>query len=137
MLIITETLLLSTSAIPEKIFPQRQFQNGFVGDTTRVIVDWIKKDTTVSDDVSRTWSNPGSIFLEYDNVASQSSAPAPVAGVSGSMARFTLLNDYLYTVTDNNLNVFNITTPENPVFANTIDLGWASRLFTRLKITFL
>jgi len=40
------------------------------------------------------------------------------------MARFTLLNDYLYTVSESNLHVFNITTPENPVYAGNIDLGW-------------
>ncbi len=40
------------------------------------------------------------------------------------MARFTLLNNYLYTVTENSLNIFNISTPENPVLANNLNLGW-------------
>jgi len=108
--------------ITEKIFPARQYLNFFVGDTTRVIVDWIKKDTTVSDEVSMSC-----IDLRYASDFAMSSSAVPPAsstGVSGSMARFTLLNDYLYTVTNNNLNVFNISMPENPVFANSIDAGW-------------
>ncbi|HEX8677896.1 MAG TPA: hypothetical protein VF700_11780, partial [Segetibacter sp.] len=99
------------------------YLNGFVEDTTRVIVDWIKKDTTVSDELAKPWPN-----LEFANISADaaliSAARSSAPGVSGSMARFTLLNNYLYTVTENDLNVFNITTPENPVFANSINLGW-------------
>lgn len=110
--------------IIENVFPRRQYLNGFIGDTTRVIVDWVKKDTTVSDEPFMAW--PNDMFLYSSAAYSQysSATKATVPGVSGSMARFTLLNNYLYTVTENNLNVFNITTAENPVFANTVNLGW-------------
>lgn len=110
--------------ITEKVFSPRQYLNGFAEDTTRVIVDWIKKDTTVSDEPSRFWQDSQLAYYTSTNAASLSATKNSVPGISGSMARFTLLNNYLYTVTDNNLNVFNITTPENPVFANSISLGW-------------
>ncbi len=111
--------------ITENVFSRRQYLNGLVGDTTRVIVDWIKKDTTVTNDETlRTWSNEQVGFFTSADAASLSQAKSYASGISGSMARFTLLNNYLYTVTNSNLNIFNITTPENPVFANTIDIGW-------------
>lgn len=40
------------------------------------------------------------------------------------MARFAILNNYLYTVTDNSLNVFDISQSENPVFTNQKNIGW-------------
>lgn len=121
---ITNPAAVQVKKITEKVFVQRQYLNGFVSDTTRIIVDWIKKDTTVSNDPS-TWLP----FINYDyyalaDAANASKASNSVPGVSGSMARFTLLNNYLYTVSTTNLYVFNITTPENPVFENSVDLGW-------------
>lgn len=111
--------------ITEKVFPSRQYLNGFAEDTTRVIVDWVKKDTTVANDESfRTWGNLEFAFFTAADVSSLSAAKSSAPGISGSMARFTLLNNYLYTVTNSNLNVFNISQPHNPVFANTVSLGW-------------
>ncbi len=45
-------------------------------------------------------------------------------GKGGSLARFTIVNDYLYTVDNQSLNVFNISTPENPVKVNEIVIGF-------------
>jgi hypothetical protein len=120
---ITNPSSVQVKKITERVFPRRQYSNFFLADTTRVIVDWIKKDTTVSDVNVTAWSNPEVYYYDF-SAANYSSANNKALGVSGSMARFTLLNNYLYTVTDNNLNVFDITTPENPVFANSINLGW-------------
>jgi hypothetical protein len=45
-------------------------------------------------------------------------------GQSGSLARFTTYNDYLYTVDNSKLNVFSITDRENPVKVNEIVIGF-------------
>jgi hypothetical protein len=45
-------------------------------------------------------------------------------GQGGSLATFTILNDYLYTVDNQNLNVFNISTTNNPVLVNTVFIGF-------------
>ncbi|MEW4924178.1 hypothetical protein [Algibacter sp. 2305UL17-15] len=45
-------------------------------------------------------------------------------GQGGSLARFTILNDYLYTVDDQSLNVFNISTKTNPVLVNKPFIGF-------------
>ena len=121
---ITNPANVQVKKITEKVFSRRQYLSGFVEDTTRVIVDWIKKDTTVSNEPVRAWQNMEFAYTSFADAALFSTARSSAPGVSGSMARFTLLNNYLYTVTENDLNVFNITTPENPVFANSINLGW-------------
>ena len=46
------------------------------------------------------------------------------SGQGGSMARFTLMNDYLYTVGMNNLSLFDVKTASNPTFLKAIPLGW-------------
>ncbi|MDR2424990.1 MAG: hypothetical protein LBD59_09745 [Prevotellaceae bacterium] len=47
------------------------------------------------------------------------------SGKGGSMARFCVAGDYLYTVDNQNLKLFNIETPNNPIFyeQRTINLG--------------
>ncbi len=45
-------------------------------------------------------------------------------GQGGSLARFTILNDYLYTVDNNELDVFNISNIEQPVQVNTVFIGF-------------
>jgi hypothetical protein len=46
------------------------------------------------------------------------------SGKGGSMARFTLLNDYLYTVGINDLSLFNVQAAANPTFVKSIRLDW-------------
>jgi hypothetical protein len=51
-------------------------------------------------------------------------ATAAPAGQGGSMARFTITGDYLYTVDHEKLKVFSIADPANPVLKKTIDAGF-------------
>ena len=45
-------------------------------------------------------------------------------GTGGSFARFTVVNDYLYTVNHSSLKSYLISDPSNPQFKNTNQLGW-------------
>ncbi|MEM0518690.1 MULTISPECIES: LVIVD repeat-containing protein [Aequorivita] len=45
-------------------------------------------------------------------------------GQGGSLARFSMLGDYLYTVDEYGLNVYNIATPSDPVFVNNVPIGF-------------
>ncbi len=45
-------------------------------------------------------------------------------GNAGSLARFALYSDYLYTVDDSSLNVFSIVDQANPVKINTVNIGF-------------
>jgi hypothetical protein len=59
--------------------------------------------------------------------ASSAETSEPVSGdngVGGSMARFTLKDDYLYIVDNYSLNLFNISEKENPEYEKSINVGW-------------
>ncbi|MCP4442479.1 MAG: hypothetical protein GY810_26535 [Aureispira sp.] len=45
-------------------------------------------------------------------------------GLGGSMARFSIYRDYLYTVDNQQLHVFNIAALDDPTQLNTVSLGW-------------
>jgi len=45
-------------------------------------------------------------------------------GVGGSMARFALFNQFLYTVDNSNLNLLDISNPQHPVSHAKIPVGW-------------
>ena len=45
-------------------------------------------------------------------------------GTGGSMARFTLMNDNLYTVDNASLKLFNVAIAAVPSYVKTIDIGW-------------
>lgn len=45
-------------------------------------------------------------------------------GTGGSMARFTIANNYLYTVDQSSLKVFDLTNPEIPVFKKNKQVGF-------------
>lgn len=44
-------------------------------------------------------------------------------GVGGSLAQFTIVGDYLYTIDYRTLNIFNLTSPDNPQLTETIYMG--------------
>ncbi|MDQ8006103.1 MAG: hypothetical protein REI64_14980 [Pedobacter sp.] len=60
--------------------------------------------------------------LAFLNTAAYSGGGS--SGQGGSMARFTLLNDHLYTVGHSDLSLFNTKTAANPTFVKSINLGW-------------
>ncbi|HEY1200586.1 MAG TPA: hypothetical protein VGE79_06375 [Niastella sp.] len=104
----------------DNAFPYRSIYYGYTGprpnnDSVKVTVDWIRHDTTVPYN-----RNPGPMY--YDFLSSSSYAAAQPSkssvGMGGSMARITLLNNYLYTVSTNELYAFNIANPRAPKFAN-------------------
>ncbi|MFL5743740.1 MAG: LVIVD repeat-containing protein [Niastella sp.] len=84
-----------------------------IPDSIKVTVSWIRHDTTVS-------YNP-SPNIYYDFIAMSGSSAQPgksSTGQGGSMARFTLINDYLYTVSTSELYAFNIANPREPKYVN-------------------
>ena len=65
------------------------------------------------------------LLLGCDKVSmSDTAAYGPSNGVGGSMARFTIVGNYLYTVDKTDLKVFNITNPAEPVFGQTVPVGF-------------
>ncbi len=70
----------------------------------------------------------------FRSIANDLASPMPTngfqgsaesAGVGGSMARFTIVDQHLYTIDDYNMQVFDITSLEEPKAGNEIAVGFA------------
>jgi hypothetical protein len=85
-----------------------------------IVTETIK--TNCEDNAPLSWG------IGFASVAdSKAAAPTsanPTSGQGGSMARFTLYNNFLYTVSQSNLQLFNIKNTSQPVKATSINLGW-------------
>lgn len=112
------------------VFPERNYYSstgiygGFVPDPNKVIVGWVKKDTTVEEKpMSRRF-----ITLEFmtDNplAFAFSSTAKSAPGIGGSLARFSIVNDYLYAVESHSLNVISISNPADPKPTKSIFAGF-------------
>lgn len=63
------------------------------------------------------------VACDADN-ASNDGSFTNESGQSGSLARFTILDNHLYTVDYQNLNVFDINNRENPILVNSVNVGF-------------
>jgi hypothetical protein len=111
----------------ENIFPPRYYGGYFMADSSKVIVNWEKRDTTIRETSElNKWLEKGDVFMLYSANPSSNIGTAAVApfGMGGSMARFTITNERLYTVGNSNLDVFNITNAANPFNVSRRNLGW-------------
>ena len=106
-------------------------------DSINVVVGWSTRDTTVDYD-------PGSNYPVYYGCANcalfAAAMAAPQANrggdkvaTNGSLARFSIINDYLYTVGYSNLSAFDITQPYAPAFASTVLVDWHVETIYPLK----
>lgn len=128
---ISNPLNVKTKKFIDNLFPHRYYGNGFVGNGANdiFISEWVKQDTTVElsceDSPIGVWFDTRNVFFSTASVGTQSgnSSSSPV-GVGGSMARFTIVNDHLYTVNQSHLDVFNISNSVDPQHNNHINIGW-------------
>ena len=106
------------------VFPTRNYTGNFIADTSRVIVGWIKKDTTVR---IGEYCNRCEYLMYAGTLLSGNAGGTDKAlpvGMAGSMARFSLVNNYLYTVNHSSLTSFDISDNSNPVQTATQQIGW-------------
>jgi hypothetical protein len=64
------------------------------------------------------------IFFSCDKGGAETNAFANPTGQGGSLARFTIVGNYLYTVDKESLKVFDISNAAQPVFKNTVAIGF-------------
>ncbi|MDX1408576.1 MAG: hypothetical protein R3330_10600, partial [Saprospiraceae bacterium] len=101
-------------------------------DNLGYVVEFIETEVTVEVDCNdqqfgSPWFWRGGLFfanidVAFDNSAGSSGELGGV-GIGGSMARFTIAKDHLYTLDDWKMRVFDISQPD-PVPGATIDVGW-------------
>lgn len=114
---ITDPLSVKVQQYQEFVFPHRIYSNGFIADTSKFITNWIRVDTVVKRD-----EHPFGFPLRLGPMSMSQAAPV-TNGVGGSMARFGLMEDRLYTVSYSDLKVFNTANPAAPTFIRTIELN--------------
>lgn len=113
----------------ENIFPERFWGNGFSPNPSAVIVDWVRRDTIAE---ANCGGNSGiffglksaDVFMAQTNSSSAGTAGGSPFGVGGSMARFTIVNNHLYAVSQTSLNVVSIANAIDPVFSSKVNIGW-------------
>ena len=112
----------------ENVFPERSYGNGFMAEAGKFIVDWIKKDTTLSinSEMGMGCTNCGILFDTRLSSAQSNfkSSSAPGVGVAGSMSRFAIVNDFLYTVNNSTLATHDIRNASDPQYKSSNGLGW-------------
>lgn len=90
-------------------------------DSVKVIVDWVTRDTTVDCGTYQVLYE--SFYALASSDRSGNYASPNIGGAGGSMARFTLMNNYLYTVTNSTLNAFDVSVAQQPSLINKKDLN--------------
>jgi hypothetical protein len=94
-------------------------------DSVKVIVDYIERDTTVDPRQYRQWATcRNCLYASFDMRSSFSLSSSTQTGVGGSMARLTIVNDYLYGVSNSDLYAMNISNAASPQLTATRNLGW-------------
>ena len=129
---ITNPQQIVVKKFTENVFPERYYGNGFSQNPSMVIQDWVRKDTIVQADCGGNGGLFGrlksaDVFMANPLASSTQSGTAAGGspfGVGGSMARFTIVNNYLYAVSESALNVVSIVNGADPVFNNKVQIGW-------------
>jgi hypothetical protein len=115
---ITDPLNARLTDVMRAVFPERSYHN-FMADTSKYIVDWVEKRYTVGlDEIDpQTGGIRGcpNCMMALPQGGNVTTAMSPTVGVAGSMARFTIINDYLYAVNRFSLNIINISNATAPV----------------------
>ncbi|MBB1282946.1 hypothetical protein HRH25_01075 [Flavisolibacter sp. BT320] len=93
-------------------------------DSIKVVVDYIARDTTVSGTQYRRWNSCPSCMYASADLNTFFSTSAPKTGVGGSTSRFTIVNDYMYAVSNSELYAISIATGDNPQLTSTKNMGW-------------
>lgn len=122
---ISDPLHIVVKKIVDNIFPERLYL-GYTPEAGKIICDWVKKTETTKIDCEHNSSTPvggGMLFTTADAGLAKAGPAATPVGISGSLARFALVGNYLYTVSTDDLNVIDISVPVSPVFSNKAGLG--------------
>ena len=122
---ITNPLQAKLTKVLPRIFPEREYGTGFNPDSTMIIVDWIRKDTTVDISVNENGGGfgcPNCWFLSATGANNKNNSFVP--GIAGSMSRFALVNDYLYAVNYSSLETISVSEASDPKYLRSNPMGW-------------
>ena len=117
---ITNPQAVQLKTVVPGVFPDRVYYS-FVPDKQMIITEWIAVDTILRSDETISW---GMMKADVQTMSASSSSSSGVSnGTGGSMARFALSDDRMYTVDHSKMKVFNTAIPEKPVFVKELSAG--------------
>ncbi len=93
-------------------------------DNINVVIGYQEKDTAVDCDTYKLWSQCATCSGSLNSSGGFYAAAPQQTGVGGSMASFTIMGDYLYTVSSQSLYSINISNPQAPQQTAVKNLGW-------------
>jgi hypothetical protein len=105
------------------------FLNGYTEDRG-YLVYYNETDITIDIDCSEaqfenSWFRNGDdIFLAVDAAGGAESGAGGQSGIGGSMARFTISADHLYTIDQYTLKAWDLNSPANPNMVDEEQVGW-------------
>jgi hypothetical protein len=108
-------------------------------DSINVIIGWSTRDTTVDYDPGNNVIYPGGIMYAANcsncayMAAAVPSSNVNTVGTNGSMARFSVINNYLYTVGMSNLTAFDISQPFAPQYKSSAQVDFHVETIYPLK----
>ncbi len=110
--------------IPD-VFPYRYYGYSFIADSNRVIVDWIRKDTTVDQSVYLNWNKADvMLYSTSGGGMTNSGAASNPTGIAGSMARIAVVDNYMYCLNSSFLRSYELSTPANPQQTAVTNMTW-------------
>jgi hypothetical protein len=93
-----------------------------------LIVDFVMKDTVIKYYYNSCHDNPIMVddigIGNFDGSRETKGGAGNKTGIGGSMARFTIYDNYLYAVDYSDMQVFDITQANNPKAWSKVNIGW-------------
>jgi hypothetical protein len=94
-------------------------------DSIKVVTGYVEKDTTVALSIYKNWGRCSNCMYAQADSRSAVYTSAPQIGISGSMSRFSIVNEFLYVVSNSQLYSLSISNPADPQQTATRNLGWS------------
>ena len=125
---------ISNKSMPKKInfipdvFKDKRYNYGYYADSGYIVTGLTERDTTITIDADiRTnywyYSNGNAYYMSDNATTAPGYSTSTTNSTSGSMARFALVNDRLYTVESYYLSSFNVSNPAMPVATGRNPIG--------------
>ncbi len=92
--------------------------NGYADPNYGIVVSWEEKEVISNYDCSSQYD------IAYDESVQIGSDNGGNAGIAGSMARFAITQNHLYTLNGDNLKPYSIINPIFPEAKSEVELGW-------------
>ncbi|MBC8152937.1 MAG: hypothetical protein H7Z72_08510 [Bacteroidetes bacterium] len=96
-------------------------QNGMINDQD---MEYVTETTSTNCEETPALNRGWGGWFGFASMANADVRSAPTNGVAGSMARFALYDNYLYTINNAEMQLFNIQNPADPKIGNKIQMGW-------------